>query len=204
MPFSDVDICNMALACLGVGQTISDLDTDETQEANAANQFLEVVREQVIRDFPWPFASTLVTLGLESDPDEAYNTEYFYAYRYPADCVAAKRMPTGLLPEPLGTRVPFRISSDSEGKLILTNLETATLEYTRLVTDATLYPSDFVMAMSYRMAWHMAPMLARGDPMGLGMKALQMYQMEISKAKANAAQEEMPERQADAEWIQGR
>lgn len=206
MGYTKTELVNMALAHLGVGQGIDDFDTDTSAEAGYARQFFDIVRDQVFRDFPHPWAMRQAALALvNDDEDVAYSDEYFYAFRYPADCLHFNRLVTGSVPELHGDRVPFRQSYDAEGKLILTNVGSSIVgEYTALVTDTTLWPSDFSMCVTLRLAWRLSSTLPRGDVFGLGKRALQEYMMETERSRANAANEEEPEAPADAPWISGR
>src|SRR5690348_14818440 len=137
----------MALAHLGTGNFISNLATDDSDEADACNAFLETVRQQTLRDFPWPFATKTADLGLvEEEPNDGL--EWGFSYRYPSDCLEARRIPSGVRMDTVVSRVPFRIGYDASGRLIFCDVEDAQLEYTALVTDPSYYPPDFVMAMS--------------------------------------------------------
>jgi hypothetical protein len=200
---SDVEIANMALAHLGVGNFISNLATDDSDEADAVNSFLETVRAQTLRDFPWPFATKTADLGLiEENPNGGL--EWGFSYAYPSDCLEARRIPSGIRMDTVVSRVPFRVGYDGSQRLIFCDIEDAQLEYTVLVTDTTIYPPDFVMAMSYRLAWHIAARLASNYSPAMTQGLMQMYAMQIAKAKANAANEESSDRAADSEWISGR
>lgn len=200
---SDVEICNMALAHIGVGNYISSLATDDSDEADACNAFLETVRQQTLRDFPWPFATKTADLGLvEEEPNDGL--EWGFSYRYPSDCLEARRIPSGLRMDTVVSRVPFRIGYDDQGRLIFCDIEDAQMEYTALVSDPSYYPPDFVMAMSYRLAWHIAPRLAINYTPNMTQSLMQMYAMQIGKAKANSANEESADRASDAEWTSGR
>lgn len=200
---SDVEIANMALGHFGSGNFISNLATDDSEEADAVNAYIETVRQQTLRDFPWPFATRTSDLGLvEEDPNDGL--EWGFSYRYPSDCLEARRIPSGVRMDTVVSRVPYRVMSDVTGKLILCDIEDAQLEYTALITDPTQYPQDFVMAMSYRLAWHIAPRLAKNYSPTMTQSLMGMYSLQIAKAKANAANEESADRPANAEWVDGR
>lgn len=216
MSSTNLQVANMALAHIGVGAA-SDLTTDNSAKVDAINAFLEVTREQVLRDFPWPFAtktadSTLITTAatnafavVEEDPNE----EWSFSYRYPTDCAEIRRIHSGIRNDTVTSRVPYRIGFDgtvttATGRLIFTDMEDAVLEYTALVTDNTIYPPDFVMAWSYRLAWHIAPTLAATYTPEMSNDLLSKYALHISRAKINAANEEQPDRPTDAEWVSGR
>lgn len=73
------------------------------------------------------------------------------------------------------------------GALIYTDEDSAALEYTRLVTDTDLFPQEFSEAMACMWAYLAAPALTGGDPNGLGQKAFQLFNREISMASARDA-----------------
>lgn len=198
---SETEIANLAISHLGVGKEISDLTTDRSQEALACRRFYATARDQVLRDFAWPFAMKTVALGLvEEDP----NDEWGYSYRYPSDAVELRRIISGERNDNRQGRVPYRIGRDASGLLIFTDEEDAELEYTLRETDTGRYPADFVMALSLRLAVYIAPRLTAGDPFKLSMRALDLYNYELSQARANAANEEQPEEPPESEFIRER
>jgi hypothetical protein len=193
-----VDICNLALSHLGIGKDLTDVDTDAGQEALACRRFYSTALEKVLRDYDWPFATVIEALALvEEDP----NDEWAFSYRYPSGALKFRRILSGQRNDTRQSRVPYRLISDSQGRLILTDAEQAEGEYTANVTDPALYSPDFVIALSYLLGGFIAPRLTAGDPYKLGEKSLRMYEYEISKARANAANEEQPDELPDAEMI---
>jgi hypothetical protein len=195
------EIANLALSNLGVGREIANIETENSQEANACRRFYDTAREIVLRDFNWPFATKEVTLGLvESNPTE----EWTYSYRYPADCLKLRRIFSGLRNDTRQSRVPYKIVRDSVGKLIYTDQINACMEYTIDEEDASRFDPDFVMALSFRLAAYMAPRLTSGDPFKLGERSYKLYVYEITKAQASAANEVQDEEKPNAEWINDR
>ena len=96
----------------------------------------------------------------------------------------------------------FTAGSTQGGNLILTDMEDAEIEYSVVVDKPFLFPPDFVLALSYRLAAYVAPMLSKsGDLTGMVMN---LYRMAISRAMANAANEDKRDEPADAEWIRDR
>lgn len=198
---SKVAICNMALGALGVGDQIANLTTERSAEARACRIFYEETLKETLRDYAWPFATKIETLALvEEDP----NDEWAYSYRYPTDCVMARRILSGQRQDSRETRVPNKIIKDAEGQLILTDEDDAELEYTAFFDEPQHYPPDFIAALAYLLAVRIAPMVTGGDPFGLQEKNIKLYNYEIAKAKANAANEEQPEAEAEAETVRGR
>lgn len=197
---SDIQIANLALGHLAIGKTIASL-TENSSEARACNLFFDISREATLRDFPWPFASKIETLGLvESAP----NSEWDYSYRYPSDCLMFHRILSGSRNDSRQTRVPYKISQDSTGKLIFTDAEDAVCEYTVNADNPGMYAPDFSIALSYRLAAFIAPRLMGGDNFKMGIQAMQLYEATISRAKASALNEEQPDELPDSEFITGR
>ncbi len=201
---SKTEIANMALSHLGIGKEIADLDTENSQDSRACRRFFNDARQAVLRDFPWPFATKFATLGLVSAPPTE-TTEWKFSYRYPADCLKFRRIPNAdSRIETADTRVVYREGQDSQGRLIYTDQDLATCEYTIDVTGVENYSSDFVIALSLRLAAYIAPRLTAGDPFKMGERALKLYLYELQIARANAIGEEQPDRPIESEFITGR
>lgn len=198
---SETEIANLALGHLGISKTIATM-TENSQEARACNRFYPFAREEVLRDFMWPFATKYFTLGLvEEDPTE----EWAYSYRYPSDCLFFRRILSGNRDDNQDTKVPYIVASDDTGRLIYTDQDEAECEYTANITDAGKFTADFVFALSTKLAVFIAPQLTAGDPFKLGDKALNLHTFEISKAHASSVNEESrSNREPESEFIRGR
>lgn len=184
---SITDICNLAISHLGISKDIANVTTEQSAEAKACRRFLDIARETVLKDYNWPFATKMATLNLvEEDP----NDEWAYSYRYPSDCLYARRILSGFRDDTDLTRIAYKITQDSAGILIYCDTENAILEYTLNTENVDLFSSDFKVALSYRLAHYIAPRITAGDPFGLGDKALQKYVLEIQRASANAFNED--------------
>lgn len=184
------EICNFALSHIGVGKDISNVDTESSEEARACRRFYDLARDATLRDFPWPFATKIVSLSLLQTFTGSNNEEYTYSYRYPSDCVDVRRIKSTIRNDSRQSRETHRILKDSSARIIYTDKEDAQLEYTERVKDPSFYPPDFQLALSYRLAVYIAPRLAKGDPFKLKTDAMNMYEAEISRAKAASANED--------------
>ncbi len=192
---SKVTLCNMAIAALGAGDLIVAL-TERSAEARACSLFYEETLKEVLRDFSWPFATKVATLSLvEENPSD----EWAYAYRYPVDCVKARRILSGLRNDTRATRVPTRLYADDAGNLIYADQPDAQLEYTMLSSDPSRYPADFNAAFSFLLAVRIAPLVTGGDAFDIMPKVQKLYELQILKAKANAANEEQPDVEPESE-----
>lgn len=206
MPSSVAAICNQALSALALDADIQVI-TENSAEARACNLFYEDVRDQVLRDFPWPFARKVAVLALVTGTPN----EWGYQYRYPSDALAIRRiLPYGDDTATLGqlefpsTRIPYSIAQDATGRLLWTFMEDAWVEYTVQITDVTMFPDDFAAAVALLLASFIAPRVTGGDPNKLGDRALAKYQWRISSAKANALNEQAPDLPTDSDFITSR
>ena len=193
---SDVEICNMALAGLGVSQGISALSEAGTA-AEQCNLFFVTCRKRVLRDFDWPFARRYYTLGLVAEDP---NTDWTYSYRYPATClsirsvVGANRKDT--------SRIPYSLGSDASGKLIYTDEPEAVVRMTVDITDTELFDPVFVSAFAGLLGSKIGGPLAR-DPK-LVTQSYQFYLADIASARADAQNEGGQDEAPDAESIRAR
>lgn len=198
---SSTEICNQALRHLGVSKTIANIDTEQSSEANTCRAFYETVRDATLRDFNWPFATKFEDLGLvEENP----NDEWAYSYRYPSDCLNLRRIVSGNRNETAADRIVYKISRDDSGRLIYTDQQDAAIEYTMRVTSTEEFTPDFVLAFSFNLALFIAPQVTAGDPFKMGDRAERMYNFLMTKAQAQAANEEQPDALPDADYIVAR
>jgi len=197
---SKMQIWNMAISHLGISKEIAS-ETEQTAEAKACRRFYETTLKNVLKDHSWPFASKIATLNLISTSP---NTEWAYSYRYPTDCLFFRRILSGNRNDTPATKVPYAISQDASATVIFTDATNAVAEYTRNVSDESFFSSDFETAVSYRLAYYIAPRLTAGDPFNLGQKALQTYQLELSRAVANSFNEDQSVELQDTESVNAR
>ncbi len=191
----------MALGHLGITSQVANYLTERSAEAMAARKFFEPTRDATLRDFNWPLAKKHAELALiEEDPNE----EWGFSYRTPTDCLAPRRILSGDRNDTRDSRVPFLESSDNTGGVIFCDRDEAILEYTKKMDNTSFYPADYAIALSYRLAAIMAPALTAGDPFRRGDSAMQMYDMHVSRAKANALNSEQVDKDPETDSIKAR
>jgi hypothetical protein len=192
---SVVQICNMALARIGVSSFISNLN-EATNEARICSLFYEPMRDFALRDGLWNFAKKQVLLADAGTPPE----QWAYKYALPDDFLKARTilMPgTPVLP---GTyevpgqsifiteqRVRYEIANEGGQKVLLTNQPKAMLVYTARVEDTTLYDPIFVSALSYLLASEIAMPLAVQP--NVAKQARDAYMLTVSTAAAHSMNE---------------
>lgn len=191
-------IVNRALSRLGSNKQIANIETENSREAIAARLIFDDERDYVLRDFPWPFATAYRQLGLVA---EQPNGDWFYAYRYPSDCLYVRRVVTALGRREVIPR-PFRVGVDDQGRLLFTNEPQATIEYTARVVDPERFDPLFDSMLAWRIAANLAPSLSRVKDMSD--TALKMYEIERSTAQSRALNEGQQDEPLEAELIRVR
>lgn len=191
------DIWNMALMDLGISEAVADLDTEESKAARVGRRLYESVRDHVLQEFPWSFATRRVTLALlASDPP----TNWDYAYRLPTDCI----QPQGLVVSGLRTprnaqRIPYEVSADDDGRVIYTDLEDAELLYTARVEDTGQYDPMFIMALVAMLASKGAmPMSVKPE---IAANAAKAYVNILHNAAAHSLNQSNPGVEPDSEFL---
>lgn len=211
---SKTQIANLSLLRNGVSKFIANVDTEASKEAKAIRLAFDDERDFILRDFPWPWARKFATGQLVSGSSTVpASLEWTFAYRYPSDCLYLRRLVLGtaqtrvvwtntLQPLAVPDPPPFVIGRDDQGRLIYTNQDLAELEYTSRVIEPEEFDPMFVSMLAWKLASVTAPFLSRMADQAA--KALQMYEIEKSKAQARALNEAQAEPAADAEWVRGR
>jgi len=201
-------IVNMALVHLGTAKTIANIETEKSTEATVARTVFDTVFEDFLRAHNWGFARKYAFLGLVSE-DTSDSALWNYSYRYPTGCIIIRRiMPDpALLLYPHTIEYPYEISTDDQGKLLLTNVVDVRVEYTSTVDDINRIPADAQIALSYYLAATMAPAVTNGDQFQLGAAAQQKYFAFLEDAKFGSIRGEHSKTPTDdevSEFTRGR
>lgn len=199
----------MALGHLKVSKEIGNLTTEQSPEAKACRRFYAICKAKINTDFKWPFATTQVLLALiEDNPlpiDENGDTEWGFAYQYPADAMNIVRIISGIRNESRQDRVPYRILAGPNGtKMIVTDMDQAACEYTQEVTAEDSFGAGYALTLSLLLAAYIAPLVTGGDPFKLGQRAMDLYKMEKTQTIDNALNEEQVEENPESEMIRAR
>lgn len=198
---SFTEMGQMALSHLGSGKTITDIETEQSEEARALRTFQETALKKVMAAAPWPFCTEIVDLNLvEEDP----NDDWDYSYVYPPQAIKIRKLLSGLTTDYRDSRVPFRLANSSTGKLIWTDQDDAQAEITVYEDDPTLYSPEFVMAFTYYWAHLAAPRICKGNPGQVKEQMFKYFKQEMSEAMASAFNEEQPQSEPDCEFLRSR
>lgn len=186
MSVSVVQICNLALS--HIGMNLINLLTEPTKEAQRCNLYYPIVRDFVLEDHPWGFASRKVDLALISKKPVGFD----YAYQYPTDCLLAREIYQeipGLKP------IDFEVISQENLsiKMIITNQPDAVLIYTAKITDTNMFNPVFVNALTWLLASYLNKALTAKKSVGL--EAYKIYESirgraELADATESSSSEE--------------
>jgi hypothetical protein len=114
----------MALRAIGATSiTQTNLDNEDNEQARIINDDYEPMLEEVLAAHPWGFAKTRITLDASDFPPKF---DFDYAFDLPSDCLRVLRMRDD---------TKYQI----EGARLLTDEETADVEYIALVNDYDPY-----------------------------------------------------------------
>ena len=206
LPTNDTAIANMALGHLGIQTAIASLQNENTESAVACRKFFETSRQETIGDFAWNFAQKQVALSLILDHmtlGAAYTNppyEYQYVYQIPSDCMRIGRIMSGLRQDTRQSRVQMKVVGDK----IYTDMQYAYLQYTCLPPDDSLYPPDFALTLSYKLAFYIIPSVSAGDPFQKAPQMVAFYTSMINKAEANSMNQDQVGQDVQSEFVRCR
>lgn len=197
----------MALLNLGITTLISDISIEQSTESQVLNAFYQTARDATLRAVPWRFAGVVgFPLVLATDFTQIAGTrsQWCYSYRYPANCLHVLRVASLRRQDSRQSRVPFQLSSDSQGQIIYTNMPRALADFTTQFTNAEAFPADFSLAFSFLLSALSARGLTGGDPFKLGPQMEAKYEKAITAAAVANLNEEQVEQDAQSEFITAR
>lgn len=196
-------IVNRALFNIGASKRLNNVDTQTGTLAEAARALWDVDVGFVLRDFSWPFATAYQALALVGGTaEEPVNNDWQYSYRYPTDCLYARRLVVGTLGRNNPDPPPFRVGRDTQGRLIYTNEVDAELEFTVRIED----PGEFDDLMVSALAWKIGSGLSPSQSLvkDMAVQCMRMYEIELSKAQSRALNESQQETPIESEFIRSR
>lgn len=141
MSLSDTDIANMAVMSLGIEKPITNLATDDSNEARYCRRFYAPMRDAVLRSHPWNCAIHRRTLtSLSATPDGDWD----YQFQLPASPHCLRVLQVGEVED---QPVEWVV----EGRRLLTNEGTSIkLKYIKRITDTNEFDSLLVDAIALK------------------------------------------------------
>lgn len=126
------------------------------------------------------------------------------AWRLPSRVLIVRRLVDGNR-TPIRTNWPvFATGSDASGRLLYTDVERPTIEYTESITDVTVFPPYFSAALAAILAFKVSPLVTNGDPSQLGTRALQVGQAFLADAMATDLNQRQPDDDPTPDLLQYR
>lgn len=178
---SMIEICNLALGFLGE-PPVADLN-EQRPAARYCKLYLRPALEALLRDHPWNFAQDRERLTSIDVPD-GWAGQYKHAYVMPAQCVRLHHLVTAG-----GCRVRCFALTDHGGRtLVLTSLENAVAEFTRLIDDANHYDALFSQVFARKLQCLLVKPLLKSSPSAV-QEAETLYQRAMEEARVQDARE---------------
>lgn len=194
-------LSNMALSHLSVSKEIDDLNED-SEEARACLRFYKPAIHTTLRRHHFGQTNDYVQLSKIADNP---NDEWAFSYSYPAFTLKVDKILSGFRKDTMQSLVRYKVARGSPGRIILTDQEFACARCVMFEDgDEAYFQDDLAIAFSFFLAHLIAPRIARADPFGLGPRAKREWQMMISEAQANDANEEKEDEEPDSEFIRFR
>tara|TARA_R110002110_G_scaffold158976_2_gene356606 strand:+ start:3485 stop:7765 length:4281 start_codon:yes stop_codon:yes gene_type:complete len=164
--YNETEVCNMALSYLGEPGRMVNVDTDTSREAELCRQFLPLARDELLERHPWDFALRSVKPTKRS---ASPRVDYRYAYDYPegiASVLGLVRSDVSYNYKTMGTtgQHEYTVELDDNGdRMVLTDLDEALMLYVAKVTDPTKWSTTFTSALAWRLVFHLAGAILKGE-----------------------------------------
>ena len=164
--YTETEVCNMALSYLGEPGRLTNVDTDTSREAELCRQFLALARDELLERHAWDFALRSVKPTKRS---ASPRVDYKFAYDYPenvASVLALVRSDVDYNYKTMGTtgHHDYAVELDENGdRVLLTDLDDALMLYVGKVTDPTKWSTVFTTALAWRLVFHIAGAILKGE-----------------------------------------
>lgn len=186
--YSEVAICNLALAGVGRGAVITSMD-EASQAARACKLRYPYARDAVLRAYDWNFAAKRASLAKNT---VAPAFEYANAFDLPADCLQVRSVYEG--------------ESEMwvvEGRQIITDMGSPIkIKYTGLVTNSANFDPLFVETLAARIASDICVILT--ESVSRAQELWDVYRARLVEARRRDAQEGQPESLPRGSWSDAR
>lgn len=184
MATTAVDICNSALAKIGLEPIVALTDTNP--RAVICNQVYTKLRDKLLRSHPWKW--TLVRAQLTADPTAP---SWGYAHRYPVpnDCLRIVGV---------DSRFPWVV----EQGWILTDDNEMNIRYIQAITDVTKFDPMFAEVLAWAIANDICYTLTTSNT--LKDQISKEYEKELAMARSFDAQQQSTQIVQSDDWLLSR
>lgn len=191
---SVVDICNIALSHIGAKPDVSSISPPEgSVSADYCATFWPMARDMALEDGAWGFATRYRNLSQSVDVVPGWS----YKYVLPVDCikVIALLQSEGVEPQ------DYKIINDGGIRYVVSNTDSARIEYVTREDNTNVYSPSFVDAVSWLLASYLAMPITRD--IKLKEAALNAYNQSVHGAMvSDANQSHKPEE--EVVWLEDR
>jgi len=186
--YSEVAICNLALAAIGRGAQITALD-EASQAARICRLRYPYARDAVLRAYDWNFATRRASLPRSTSASGSGSANTF---DLPSDCLMVRSVGGG-----------FPSAWVVEGRQVIADLP-APLQvcYTARVADPQGFDPLFLDALAARLAADIAVQLSESP--ARAQVLWQLYQNRMLEARVRDAQEGEAPGTLRSSWLDGR
>ena len=199
---SIVDHCNNALGYLGDDATVASIDPPEgSPQAEHCAKFYPIARDEALEAHAWGFATARAALAALDNSVDGWG----YVYAAPSDMLKPQAvLPYGWTRDTDPAEFTTEISDDGQ-LLILTDVPSATLRYTRRITDTAKFSPLFRSALDWLLASKLAGPLIKGDAgRQATMDCFKQFLFWVGKAGESDANAQYVKAPATPSWIEAR
>lgn len=209
---SDINICNMGLANIGV-LPITSFD-EQTQQARLCSSFYSHIRDFLQASYSWNFNRKECPLVQDAE-FSAPNWEF--AYVYPKDVLAVIRVyPVGMMGSaPREEKISWGTDYEQQGqqkklfdvvagekKRICTDIDNAWATVRCRIEDVNMFPIGFSEVLAWGLSLRVALALTKSEEMA-GM-AREMYERALGMALVTSASEGYGYNEQPTSWFKAR
>ena len=184
---SEVQICNEALAFLGVPAILS-LE-DDSKAARQCNLIYESKRDELLRSHEWKFATKRTNLAPVTDTPAF---EWDYAFNLPTDCL--KLLYVG---DANNLRYPYSLELNQ----ILANYDVLYIKYTQRIVSPDSFDPSFRATLSMYISQHISKPLGAKSEYS---KAVEEYETRLSEARFAGSIEDDDKIMETEDWLESR
>jgi len=191
---AELDVIKQALRNIGANDITS--RTDGSHNADVVDDIYDDVRDNLLRAHPWNFATKRAQLTQDAT---APTFEFDYAYDLPADwlrTISVHNNDAGL-----GTFL-HRMEQIDGTNAIVTSATEVYLRYVHQVSDTTLMPPDFRVALEFALARDLAIPLTGSRSLRQEMR--EEFKSAMAQARSTDALGASPELRPRGSWASSR
>lgn len=146
MAISKTQIFNIALNILGVSNPLENPNSNDNRTI-LLNNYYELARDYVLKDFDWNFASCFKEISLCEEQIKYAN--FSYSYNYPNDCICIR----DIFEKGNYISQKFSIVCQNNGNtVVLTDVKNPIIRYTKRIEKEIFFSCEFAMALAYYLA----------------------------------------------------